>query len=104
MYILIMAGKQVKPKIKPIDPNAQLYHYYQYTVSEFALFDDADDGTPVVVGSRNLVDATIRRLSKSVTIFYYKKNIDGYWEKKMQYVGQSLDQSQINVQPQPGET
>jgi len=80
-------SKQVRPKIKPIDYSAQSYHHFEYSVSEFGLFDDADDGTPVVVGSRNLVDATIRRLPKRVTIFYYKKHKDGYWEKKVIYEG-----------------
>ena len=76
-----MLTKQVKPKIKPIDPTAQFYHHFEYSVSKFGLFDDADDGTPVVVGSRNLVDAVIRNLPRQVTIFYYKK-LKGYWEKK----------------------
>jgi hypothetical protein len=86
-----MATKQVKPKIKPIDRSCKLYHHFEYSVSEFGLFDDADDGTPVVVGSRNLVDATIRHLPKSVTIFYYKKHSKGYWEKKMVYEGKQED-------------
>jgi len=79
--------KKVKPKIKPIDPTSIIYHHFEYSVSEFSLFDDADDGTPVVVGSRNLVDATIRNLPKKVTIFYYKKHSKGYWEKKIAYNG-----------------
>lgn len=87
MYILLMASKQVKPKLKPIDPRSLLYHHFEYSVSSFGLFDDADDGTPVVVGSRNLVDATIRNLPSHVTIFYYKKNAVGYWEKKIIYDG-----------------
>jgi hypothetical protein len=82
-----MPGKKVKPKIKPIDEKSLIYHHFQFSVSEFALFDDANDGTPIVVGSRNLVDATIRSLPKYVTIFYYKKNLQGYWEKKMMYEG-----------------
>ncbi len=90
-----MATKQVKPKIKPIDPSARYYHHFEYSVSEFGLFDDADDGTPVVIGSRNLVDATIRRLSKSVTIFYYKKHQLGYWEKKVVYEGKREANNQI---------
>lgn len=82
-----MSTKQVKPKIKPIDPSALFYHYFEYSVSKFSLFDDADDGTPIIIGSRNLVDATIRNLPKQVTIFYYKKNPKGYWEKKVIYEG-----------------
>jgi hypothetical protein len=84
-----MPGKSVKPKLKPIDPRADEYHHFEYNVSHFSLFDDADDGTPVVVGSRNLVDATIRNLPKKVTIYYYKKNVQGYWEKKMVYKGKA---------------
>jgi hypothetical protein len=94
-----MAGKQVKPKIKPIDPKAEYYHHYEYNVAYFGLFDDADDGTPVVVGSRNLVDATIRRLPQNVTIFYYKKHPKGYWEKKVIYEGKSQKNLQAVVQP-----
>lgn len=82
-----MAGKQVKPKFKPIDYRSLLYHHFEYSVSSFGLFDDADDGTPVVVGSRNLVDAVIRNLPQRVTIFYYKKNPVGFWEKKIIYDG-----------------
>ena len=82
-----MNTKQVKPKIKPIDINSIVYHHFEYSVTKFSLFDDADDGTPVVVGSRNLVDATIRLLPKHVTIFYYKKYSNGYWEKKVIYKG-----------------
>jgi len=82
-----MDTKKVRPKLKPIDPFAKFYHHYEYSVSEFGLFDDADDGTPVVVGSRNLVDAVIRQLPKHITIFYYKKHSAGYWEKKMIYKG-----------------
>lgn len=82
-----MAGKQVKPKFKPIDYRSVIYHHFEYSVSNFGLFDDADDGTPVVVGSRNLVDAVIRNLPKHITIFYYKKNSTGYWEKKIVYDG-----------------
>lgn len=92
-----MLRKQVKPKVKPIDPRAAVYHHFEYSVSEFGLFDDANDGTPVVVGSRNLVDATIRHLSKGVTIFYYKFHSDGYWEKKMVYEGKK----EINRIPVP---
>ena len=82
-----MATKKVRPRFKSVDLSARQYHHYEYSPSEFGLFDDADDGTPIVVGSRNLVDAIIRTLSKSVTIFYYKKNPLGYWEKKIIYTG-----------------
>lgn len=90
-----MLSKQVKPKIKPIDKNALYYHHYEYSAADFGLFDDADDGTPVMVGSRNLVDSVIRKLSKNVTIFYYKKNTKGYWEKKMIYNGKATSGANI---------
>ncbi len=96
-----MAGKQVKPKLKPIDPKAEIYHHYQYNVTYFGLFDDADDGTPVVVGSRNLVDAVIRKLPQKVTIFYYKKDPRGFWIKKMAYEGKL--QKNLQAVPQPKE-
>jgi hypothetical protein len=82
-----MAGKEVKPKTKPIDKDAYFYHHFEYSVSRFGLFDDADDGTPIVIGSRNLIDAVIRNLPKHITIFYYKKNQNGFWEKKIIYEG-----------------
>lgn len=82
-----MAGKKVKPKFKPIDPSSVEYHHFEYSPTEFGLFDDADDGSPIVVGSRNLVDAIIRKLPKSVRIYYYKKSSNGWWEKKVVYEG-----------------
>jgi hypothetical protein len=93
-----MARKQVKPKIKPIDPTAKLYHHFQYSVSEFGLFDDADDGTPIIVGSRNLVDATVRNLPKNVTIFYYKKHSSGFWEKKMKFKGEEPTSLPVQIE------
>jgi hypothetical protein len=94
-----MAADQVKPKLKPVDPKAREYHHFEYDVAHFGLFDDADDGTPVVVGSRNLVDATIRRLPQSVTIYYYKKDNKGFWIKKAIYEGKAQKNLQAVVQP-----
>jgi hypothetical protein len=77
-----MATNKVKPKIKPINPMEVVYHQYEYEVGYFGLFDDAGDGTPVVVGSKNLVEATIVNILKQpkpITIFYYKIHKDGYW-------------------------
>lgn len=82
-----MPGKPVKARLKPIDFKSSVYHHFEYSTTEFGLFDDAGDGTPVAVGSRNLVDATIRHLPKTVTIFYYKLNSTGYWELYMSYYG-----------------
>lgn len=93
-----MAAEQVKPKLKSIDLKARQYHHFEYDVSHFGLFDDADDGTPIVVGSRNLVDATIRRLPQNVTIFYYKKDNKGFWIKKAIYEGKAQKNLQAVVQ------
>ena len=79
-----MPSKKVKPKLKPIDPEESIYHQYQYEIGYFGLFDDVGDGTPVVVGSRNLVEATVRNIlaqKKPITIFYYKQESDGFWKE-----------------------
>jgi len=82
-----MPAKKLRPRFKPIDEDAEIYHHYEYSPTEFGLFDDADDGSPVMIGSRNLIDAMIRKLPKNITIFYYKRHQLGYWEKKMIYNG-----------------
>jgi hypothetical protein len=60
-------------QLKKINPKALLYHYFERTVTEFALFDD-DLDMPVAWGSRNLVDALVRKLSRSVSVVYYKRD------------------------------
>jgi hypothetical protein len=96
-----MSAEKVKPKLKPIDKAAEIYHHFEYSVSYFGLFDDADDGTPIVIGSRNLVDAVIRNLPKRVIIFYYKKNSKGYWEKKTGNTGTYNGKQEDNKQSVP---
>ena len=73
-------------QLKRINPRAVLYHYFEKSPSEFALFDDELD-MPVAWGSRNLVDAMTRTLHKSVTVIYYKRDIADKvsFKKKMFY-------------------
>ena len=75
-------------QLKRVNPKALLYHYFERSVTEFALFDDELD-MPVAHGSRNLVDAIVRSLSKSVTVCYYKRDgVDGLsFKKKVIYEG-----------------
>jgi hypothetical protein len=60
--------------LKRINPNAVLYHFFQKSVSEYTLFDDEMD-YPVSYGSKNLVEGTIRKLDKAVTVIYYKRDL-----------------------------
>jgi len=60
-------------QFKKINPAMLVYHYFQRSPSEFVLFDDEMD-LPIIYGSRNLVDSTVRKLSSSVTIIYYKRD------------------------------
>jgi hypothetical protein len=62
-------------RLKRINPNAILYHYFQMTPVKSVLFDD-DMDMPVAYGSKNLVEGTITHLSKNVTVIYYKRNVD----------------------------
>jgi hypothetical protein len=52
------------------------------------LFDDELD-MPVAWGGRNLVDAMVRTLSKSITVVYYKRDISDKFsfKKKLIYEG-----------------
>lgn len=80
-----MAGEKVRPRCKDIDPKSTFYHQFEYNTSLFGLFDDADDGTPILIGSLNTLTAKLRSLPDNVTVFIYKKNLKkGYWEKKDQ--------------------
>ena len=81
---MTIKSKEVKPRIKSIDVNASIYHQYEYKSSYFGLFDDAGDGTPIVVGSKSLVEPTIVNIlkqQKPIVIFYYKLHSEGYWEE-----------------------
>jgi hypothetical protein len=77
-----MAIPTVKPKTKSINVSETIYHQYEYNVGYFGLFDNAGDGVPIIVGSKNRVEAAIVNIlkqPKSITIFYYKTHKDGYW-------------------------
>lgn len=75
-------------QLKRVNPKSLLYHYFEKSVSEFALFDDELD-MPVAFGSRNLVDAMIRSLSPKITVIYYKRDVSDKvsFKKKMMYQG-----------------
>ena len=73
--------------LKKVDPTALLYHYFERTPSQFALFDDEFD-LPVAWGSKNLVDTVIRNLNKTITICYYKRDSNKIsFKKKAIYEG-----------------
>lgn len=60
-------------QLKRVNPKQILYHYFELSVSQFALFDDELD-MPVAYGSRNLVDAMVRSFRKSINVVYYKRD------------------------------
>ncbi len=83
--------------LKRINPEAILYHYFERSVSKFALYDDELD-LPVAYGSRNLVDGTVRKLSKTITIIYYKRDVDKMtFKKKIIYNGKKESDKQKKV-------
>ena len=75
-------------QLKRIDPNALIYHYFERSISEYALFDD-DLDMPVSWGSRNLVDGTVRKLPASVTVVYYRRDFTDRisYKKRLIYDG-----------------
>ena len=77
-------------QLKRVNPKQILYHYFERSPSEFALFDDELD-MPVAYGSRNLVDAMVRSLKKSISVIYYKRDqADKYsFKKKVIYNGKN---------------
>ena len=64
---------------KRINTETILYHYFEFQNSKgqlkYALFD-SDMDMPIAYGSKNFVAATIRNLSKNVTVVYYKPDAD----------------------------
>jgi hypothetical protein len=84
--------------LKRINPEATIYHYFEKSVTEFALYDD-DLDMPVSYGSKNLVDGTVRKLDKSITIIYYKRDmIDKIsFKKKVIYSGKKEMAKQTKV-------
>jgi hypothetical protein len=61
-------------QLKRVNPKALLYHYFERSVTEFALYDDELD-MPVAYGSKNLVDSMVRSFPKTITIIYYKRDV-----------------------------
>ena len=78
-------------QLKRVNPKQLLYHYFERSPSEFALFDDELD-MPVAYGSRNLVDAVVRSLRKSVTVVYYKRDITDKVSFKKKVLFKGIDE------------
>lgn len=75
---------------KKLSPLETVFHHFEIDVTTFALYDSELD-MPIVYGSRNLVDATIRHLNPRVTIIYYKKDIDRVsYKRKIKYEGKKI--------------
>jgi len=70
-----------------------IYHYFERSISEYALFDD-DFDMPVAWGSRNLVDGTVRKLSTAVTVIYYRRDVKDRlsFKKRLIYDGKKESQ------------
>jgi len=68
-----------------------VFHYFEKSPTQFALYDDELD-MPIMYGSRNLVDAMVRKLSKDVMVIYYKRDSDKFsFKKKIIYEGSKED-------------
>jgi len=78
-------------QLKRLDHKQIIYHYFERSVSEFALYDDEMD-MPIAYGSRNLVDAMVRSLTPNVTVVYYKRDTGDKisFKKKILYSGKKL--------------
>jgi hypothetical protein len=74
--------------LKKVSPKQILYHYYERSPSEFALYDDEMD-MPIAYGSRNLVDSMVRNLSPHITVVYYKRDMTDKvsFKKKLMFKG-----------------
>jgi len=75
-------------QLKKVDPKQVLYHYFERSPGEFALYDDELD-MPIAYGSRNLVDTMVRKLDPINTVIYYKRDVadKASFKKKMMYSG-----------------
>ena len=83
-------------QLKKVNPKQILYHYFERSTTDFALFDDELD-MPVAYGSRNVVDSMVRNLRKSITIIYYKRDLSDKlsFKKNMMYSGKN-DKEVVN--------
>lgn len=69
---------------KKIDIKETVYYQFKIDASTFVLFD-SEMNTPIVYGSFNMVGATIVKLPKTVTIFYFEVNGREGWKMKRSY-------------------
>lgn len=77
-------------QFKKLDPAQKLFHHFELEVSKFALYDDELD-MPIIYGSRNLVDATVRKLPEDIVIMYYKRDTsDKSYKRKAKFIGGKL--------------
>lgn len=85
-------------QLKRVNPKSLLYHYFERSVTEFALYDDEFD-MPVAYGSRNLVDAIVRSLDRSMSVIYYKRdNVDKVsFKKKAIYEGKKENKQTVST-------
>jgi hypothetical protein len=85
-------------QLKRVNPKQLLYHYFERSPSDFALYDDEMD-MPVAYGSRNLVDAIVRSLRKSVTVVYYKRDAGDKvsYKKKVIYSGKEEVEKNVSA-------
>jgi hypothetical protein len=75
---------------KKIDPKQTIYHHFELSPTEFVLYD-SEWKEPIIQGSKNLVEAVIRNLKKSVTICYYKLDVDKEsFKLKAKYTGKII--------------
>ena len=77
-------------QLKKVNPKEIVYHYFERSPAEFALYDDELD-MPIAYGSRNLVDSAVRKLNPLVMVVYYKRDIGDKvsFKKKVIYNGKT---------------
>lgn len=67
-------AKFIKPplRFKKVDPIAIVYHHFKLSPVLSVLFDTFD--MPIIYGDNQKVQATINKIGKEKTIFYYKED------------------------------
>jgi len=69
-------GKYRKPplRFKKLDPRWPIYHHFKLSPVLSALFDGTFE-MPIIYGDNQKVEATISKLDKTTSIFYYKEDM-----------------------------
>ena len=60
---------------KKINIKEDLFHYIKLSTSTYVLYDSEMD-IPIMYGSKNKVDATVKNLNSKIRINYYVNNKD----------------------------